>query len=69
MGWFKRNLFFAIGVVAALLLLGLSGYYIWAQMARNNEKLTKLNEIYTALQGVKPGTDKSENIDAAKAQA
>lgn len=69
MNWLKRNLFFAIGMAVALLLLGASGYYIWSQWSRNSAKFDELNGIYSSLRNIKPGTDKQENIDEARQQA
>ncbi len=69
MNWLKRNLFFAIGLVVAVLLLGACGYYIWNEMSRNSTKFDSLNQIYTSLGQIKPGTDKPENTQAAKDQA
>jgi hypothetical protein len=50
MSWIKRNLYFVIGSVVALALMGLAGYYLYAKWAYNNEVLTKLNEQYAKLQ-------------------
>ena len=39
MGWLKRNLFFAIGVVVAVGLLGAAGYYDYASWGHNQRRL------------------------------
>src|SRR4051812_15680469 len=69
MGWIKRNLFFAIGVAVAVALLALAVLYTVSSAADNDKNLTKLNELYSTLGGIKPGSDKPENIDAARKQA
>ena len=71
MGWIKRNLFFAIGGVIALLLLGAAGYYDYASWSDNVTAFDKLNEIYGTLktlgdQKPAPGNAKVDNIKAAK---
>jgi hypothetical protein len=71
MGWIKRNLFFAIGGVVALLLLGAAGYYDYASWSHNATAFDKLNEIYGTLktlgdQKPAPGNAKVDNIKAAK---
>jgi len=49
MAWIKRNLFFFIGGLVALGLLGAAGYYNYTSWSRNAEKFDKLNEIYSTL--------------------
>lgn len=73
MGWIKRNLFFAIGGIVALLLLGAAGYYDYASWSHNAEAFDKLNEIYGTLKTLNdqkpaPGNSKIDNIKAAKEQ-
>src|SRR5271167_214378 len=73
MGWIKRNLFFAIGGIVALLLLGAAGYYDYASWSHNSAAFDKLNEIYGQLktlgdQKPGPGNAKVDNIKAAKEQ-
>ena len=70
MVWIKRNLFFFIGGVVALALLGAAGYYNYTNWSRNSDMLDKLKEIYANLNALNdpaanPGKDK---IDAAKDQ-
>ena len=71
--WIKRNLFFVIGGILALGLLGAAGFYDYASWRRNSVAFDKLNEVYSALQGLthqnpSPGNDKINNIEAAKQQ-
>jgi hypothetical protein len=73
MGWIKRNLFFAIGGIVALLLLGAAGYYDYASWSHNSAAFDKLNEIYGQLKTLGaekpgPGNTKVDNIKAAKEQ-
>ena len=73
MGWIKRNLFFVIGVVVALLALGGSGFFIWQGWSANSEASDKLNEIYGKLQELaqsplQPGNKQTDNIQVAKEQ-
>jgi len=73
MGWLKRNLFFVIGGILALGLLGAAGYYDYASWEHNQAAFAKLNEIYTkmaalAKQKPAPGNDKINNVAAANDQ-
>src|SRR5215471_3950261 len=73
MSWIKRNLFFFIGSVIALLLMGLGGWYLYSKWQLNNELLGKLNDAYTQLvqlanQNPHPGNAKVDNIKLAKEQ-
>lgn len=73
MGWIKRNLFFVIGGIIALILLGASGFYIYQGWSRNAEASDKLNEIYTTLNTLaqanpSPGNDTINNTEIAKDQ-
>jgi hypothetical protein len=73
MDWIKRNLYFLIGSLVALALMGLAGWYLYSKWQLNNEILGKLDEQYTELkrlngQPVHPGSDQVNNIDAAKEQ-
>lgn len=69
MGWIKRNLFFFIGLVIALALLGASIFYIISSSSRNSQDLDKLKEIYGTLSQIPPGSDKPEAADELKKQA
>jgi hypothetical protein len=73
MAWIKRNLFFAIGGVIALLLLGAAGYYDYTSWSHNSAKLDQLNEIYGKLKEFgdekpSPGNSKIDNIKTAGEQ-
>lgn len=70
MDWIKRNLFFVVGGVVSLLLLGGAGYYIWSEYARNNAASDKLTEVYSSLESLakqQPGPGKT-NTETAKLQ-
>ncbi len=73
MGWIKRNLFFTVGGVIALLLLGAAGFYDYKSWSHNADAFDRLNAIYDTLQqyGNKkpaPGNGKVDNIKIAKEQ-
>src|SRR6267154_154962 len=73
MGWIKRNLFFSIGGVIALLLLGAAGYYDYKSWSHNSDAFDRLNEIYGKLKELgdekpSPGNAKIDNIKTAKEQ-
>ena len=73
MDWIKRNLYFVIGSLAALVLMGLAGYYLYSKWQLNNEILGKLQEQYAKLERLNkqrphPGSGKVDNIKAAKEQ-
>jgi len=74
MDWIKRNLYFVIGSVVALLLLGGAGFYFYSSWKANSEVLEKIHEQYANLdrlnhQAVHPGRPpQSDNIKLAKEQ-
>jgi len=73
MGWIKRNLFFAVGGLMALVLLGAAGWYDYRSWDHNATSLDRLNEIYGKLKELrdkKPswGSPKVDNIKTAKDQ-
>jgi hypothetical protein len=73
MSWIKRNLYFFIGSVIAVLLMGLGGWYLYSKWQLNNQLLGKLNDEYTQLAGFAnqnphPGNAKVDNIKLAKEQ-
>jgi hypothetical protein len=73
MGWIKRNLFFVVGGVVALGLLGAGGFYIYQGWDRNSVAADKLNEIYGTLKSLQqqkpsPGNSKIDNTRIAKEQ-
>jgi hypothetical protein len=78
MAWIKRNLFFVIGGILALGLLGAAGFYNYKGWSHNSATFARLNEIYGMLRDLTkqdvahhkflPGNDKVDNIKAAKEQ-
>jgi hypothetical protein len=73
MAWIKRNLFFVIGGILALGLLGAAGFYNYKGWSHNAAAFDKLNEIYGTLRSLtgqkpSPGNDKVDNIAAAREQ-
>jgi hypothetical protein len=68
MAWIKRNLFFAIGGLIALLLLGAASYYGFKSWRDNSSKMAQLQEAYNDLQNYlnKVPSPSDENIAAAK---
>ena len=73
MDWIKRNLYFLIGSLVALALMGLAGWYLYSKWQLNNEILGKLDEQYAKLkrlgeQNPHPGYGNVDNIKTAKEQ-
>lgn len=73
MAWIKRNLFFAIGGVVALVLMGLAGYYAYSKWALNNQINDSLNADYEELHrlntaAIHPGNEQINNIQIAQDQ-
>ena len=73
MSWIKRNLYFVIGSVVALVLMGLAGWFLYSKWALNNEMLTKLNADYEDLKNLNsqkphPGAGQINNIKLAQEQ-
>jgi hypothetical protein len=73
MAWIKRNLFFVIGGILALGLLGAAGFYNYKGWSHNAAAFDKLNGIYNTLRDLtgkkpSPGNDKVDNIAAAREQ-
>jgi hypothetical protein len=73
MAWLKRNLFFVIGGILALGLLGAAGFYNYKGWSHNSTAFDKLNEIYGTLRSLtgqkpSPGNDKVDNIVVAREQ-
>src|SRR5882672_11648618 len=73
MAWIKRNLFFVVGGVIALVLLGGAGFYIYKGWSRNSAASDKLVEIVGSLktlidQRPSPGNGKIDNTKIAKEQ-
>ncbi|HWW00687.1 MAG TPA: Amuc_1100 family pilus-like protein [Candidatus Acidoferrum sp.] len=73
MAWIKRNLYFVVGSVVALVLMGLAGYFLYSQWAVNNQILASLNDDYEKLRRlnsapIHPGSGQVDNIKLAKEQ-
>jgi hypothetical protein len=73
MAWIKRNLFFVIGGIFALGLLGAAGYYNYKGWSHNQAALKQLTEIQETLRKYatvkpQPGNEKIDNVRAAKEQ-
>jgi hypothetical protein len=73
MDWIKRNLYFLIGALVAVALMGWAGFYLYSKLNLNNETLNQLNEQYAKLdqlnkQKPHPGSGKVDNIAEAKRQ-
>src|ERR1051326_2427192 len=71
MAWIKRNLFLLIGGLVALALLGFAGFYLYQRIDEDRtvtEQLDAQTEKLKQLvnRPVHPGTDKVNNIQAAK---
>jgi hypothetical protein len=70
MSWVKRNLYFLIGGIIALVLLGGAGWYLYSKWDLNNTNRATLNQAYADLKALNeknpnPGGD---NIKMAKEQ-
>ncbi len=74
MAWIKRNLYFVIGSVLALALMGGAGFYTFTRLQRNTKAKEDLNAAYAELQTLNnsnphPGDGrKVDNIKLAKEQ-
>jgi hypothetical protein len=73
MGWIKRNLFFVVGGLLTLGLLGGAGFYIYKGWSSNSDASATLNELYAKLSQInqepkQPGNDKVDNMALAKDQ-
>lgn len=73
MSWVKRNLYFVIGTVVAVILLGLAGFYFYSKYSLNNANVTQLNQAYEELKNLNnqkphPGSGNVDNIKTAKEQ-
>jgi hypothetical protein len=73
MVWIKRNLFFVVGGLIALLLLGAAAFYDYQSWDHNATTFGRLNEIYAKLKELgdkkpSPGNNKIDNIKTAKEQ-
>ncbi len=73
MAWIKRNLFFTIGGVIALILLGAAGYYDFKAWGQNSNNMATLSQAYIDLANdyskpISPDNQHPNNIDVAHDQ-
>jgi hypothetical protein len=73
MDWIKRNLYFLIGSLVAVALMGLAGWYLYSKWDLNNTLLGQLDAQYAEMKRLSeqkphPGSAKVDNIQAAKDQ-
>ena len=71
MAWIKRNLFLVVGGVIALALMGLAIFFLITKMQQDEAVTAALNDKTETFKGlvsrpVHPGTEKVDNISAAK---
>ena len=71
MSWIKRNLYFLVGGITAVALLGLAGFYFFSKWKLQSESLATLDKKYEewkqiALSPKHPGNDKIDNIKLAR---
>jgi hypothetical protein len=71
MAWIKRNLFFVIGAVVALGLIGFAGFYNFSGWKHNADEAEKLRTSYEELKRLNnlnphPGSGKVDNIKLAR---
>jgi len=72
MAWIKRHLYFVVGGILSLVLLGGTGFYIFQNWSRNSDNTTQLNDLYSKLQQInqspqRPGINNT-NTTLAKEQ-
>jgi hypothetical protein len=75
MGWVKRNLYFLIGSLVALVLMGVGGFYLWSKINEEASVTEEIGKQYDLLkelskQNPHPGEagSKTDNVQAAKDQ-
>jgi hypothetical protein len=73
MSWAKRNLYFLISCIVAVVLLGAAGWYCWTSYQANDANWAKLTEEYNQMRQLAgknpgPGNDTVDNIKTAKDQ-
>src|SRR6266487_2284598 len=71
MAWIKRNLFFVIGAVVALALIGFAGFHNFSGWKHNADEAEKLRASYEELKRLNslnphPGLGKVDNIKLAR---
>ncbi len=72
MAWIKRNLYFAIGSLVAIILMGVGGFLLYQQMADENKVSEDITGLYTEFdqlnnQNPHPGMAGEGKIDNVKA--
>lgn len=70
MSWAKRNLYFLISCIVAVVLLGAAGWYCYTEWQGNNASWDALNQAYVQLKQIsdEPITPNQENVHTARAQ-
>ncbi len=73
MSWIKRNLYFLVGGIIAVVLLGLAGFYFYSKWSLNAESEEKLRVAYADWERItalnpNPGNAKVDNIKLAREQ-
>ena len=70
MSWAKRNLYFLISCIVAVVLLGAAGWFCYSEWQGNNQSWEALNQAYSQLNELnnKPITANKENVEAARSQ-
>jgi len=71
MSWIKRNLYFFIGSLVALILMGMAGWFLYSKWTLNTEIMGNLNSDYDELkklnsQNPHPGSGQINNIKLAQ---
>jgi hypothetical protein len=71
MSWIKRNLYFLVGGIVAVGLLGFAGFYFFSKWKLQGESLATLDAKYNewkqiAVSPKHPGNDKVDNIKLAQ---
>ena len=73
MSWAKRNIYFLVSCIVAVVLLGAAGWYCWSSSQANSANWEQLTGAYGQLKTlsdkpVGPGNETVDNIKAAKDQ-
>lgn len=73
MSWAKRNIYFLISCIVAVVLLGAAGWYCWSSYGANNDNWGKLTAAYDQMKQFAdkkpgPGNETVPNIQTAKDQ-
>ena len=70
MSWVKRNLYFVISCVIAVVLLGAAGWYCYTQWQGDNQAWDQISQAFDQLKqfAQKPITPDAQNIETARVQ-